>query len=139
MSEPFRKFIEFRKTQPRVYTKEEDSLRDLCRYPLLLWKHLNPHYNQEEYLAFKSQLQEDIRGSYVKTKNEFREVNRLFTEAREKRAADRKRALIQDIALRLSAARNTCGAVNGDPVLVADCENGQRVLEERSRNTDPQL
>lgn len=45
MSEPFRKFIEFRKTQPRVYTKEEDSLRDLCRYPLLLWKHLNPHYN----------------------------------------------------------------------------------------------
>lgn len=84
-------------------------------------------------------MQEDIRGSYVKTKNEFREVNRLFTEAREKRAADRKRVLIQDIVQRLSAARNTCGAVNGDTVSVADCESGEQVLEERSRNTNPQL
>jgi hypothetical protein len=52
--EPFRKFMDFRKKQPRVYTKEEDSLRDLCRYPLLLWKHTNPHYDTQVYRAFKT-------------------------------------------------------------------------------------
>ncbi len=99
--EPFRKFMEFRKKQPRIYTAEEDSLRDLCKYPILLWKHMNPHYDQNEYLAFKTCLQEDIRGSYTKTKSEFREVNKLFTEAKEKRASERKQALVHDILRRI--------------------------------------
>jgi len=51
---------------------------------------MNPHYDQNVYLAFKARLQDDIRESYIKTKSEFREVNRLFTEAKEKRASERK-------------------------------------------------
>jgi hypothetical protein len=93
--------MEFRKKQPRIYTTEEQSLKDLCKYPLLLWKYANPRCDQKEYLAFKSKLQDDIRESYIKTKSEFKEVNRLFTEAKEQRAAERKQSLIHDILLRL--------------------------------------
>jgi hypothetical protein len=55
-TEPFKKYLQFRKKQPYIYTKEEDSLRDLCKYPLLLWKYTNPHYDQRTYLAYKEQL-----------------------------------------------------------------------------------
>jgi hypothetical protein len=44
-TEPFKKYLQFRSKQPPVYTKEEDSIRDLMRYPLLLWKYQNGHYD----------------------------------------------------------------------------------------------
>ena len=100
-AEPFTKFIQFKKKQPRIYTAEEDSLRDLCRYPLLLWKYMNPHYDEQVYRNFKTQLQEDIRQSYVKTKQEFKTVNQEFQRLKDERASERKRSLVQDILSRL--------------------------------------
>jgi len=55
-TDPFKKYLEFRSKQKPVYTQEEDSIRDLMRYPLLLWKYQHPHYDQSEYLAYKRDL-----------------------------------------------------------------------------------
>lgn len=84
-TEPFKKYLLFRSKQKPVYTKEEDSIRDLTKYPLLLWKHMNPHYNQSDYLSYKAQLQEHITAGYRETKQEFKKTYEQFMQLKTKR------------------------------------------------------
>ncbi len=53
MINSFLKYIEYRRSRPVVYTKEEDSIDDLVFYPLAAWKEMHPHYDNRLYHEFK--------------------------------------------------------------------------------------
>ena len=72
------------------------------RYPLLLWKYKNPHYDQTHYNAYKRELEEHMGKSYRKTKQEFKEAHTRFIEEKSRRDQQRRADMINDI-FRLAA------------------------------------
>ena len=69
-TKPFIKYLEFKRKQPLVYTDTDKCVKDLCYYPLQVFKHLNNHYDESQYKDFKSTLWTQMHDFHVAQKKQ---------------------------------------------------------------------
>jgi hypothetical protein len=52
----FKKYLKYRSKNPVIYNTEEKSIKDLCYYPLQIFKMANPHCSNHTLTTFSTQL-----------------------------------------------------------------------------------